>query len=238
MDPIIGIAGSDVTGRACPYCRFALKEGVDLATCQDCGAPHHEECWEANAGCAMVGCASGPQLGQTAAVPIETTGLPAVPEGGPAGLAGKGKPIPIAPYGDAQTPAPAKSSRGMVAAVLVLALAVGAAGAAIFTSQRNDALPATTDAVATDSNLTTAPVVATTRASHTNSQRSSKVGVDKRRLAEMRRSKSTTVSSEPASPKPEGKPVTTVSPEPAAPKPDGKPVATKPPEDAGGATPN
>ena len=106
----------------------------------------------------MVGCASGPQLGQTAAVPIETTDLPAVPERGSAGPAGKGKPIPIAPYGDPQPTPAAKSSRGMVAAVLVLALAVGAAGAAIFTSQRNDALPATTDAAATDSNLTSAPV--------------------------------------------------------------------------------
>ena len=63
-------------------------------------------------------------------------------------------------------------------------------------------------------------VIATTTTSRTKYQRSSQPVVDKQKLWDLNRSRSTTV-----------------SPEPAAPKPEGKPVATKPPAKSGGASP-
>ena len=47
-------------GRACPYCRFALKSGIPVVDCAACSAVHHAECWADNGGCAIVGCAGGP----------------------------------------------------------------------------------------------------------------------------------------------------------------------------------
>ena len=44
-------------GLNCPYCRFPLKAGLRATACDGCGALHHEECWEENGGCAIVGCA-------------------------------------------------------------------------------------------------------------------------------------------------------------------------------------
>jgi hypothetical protein len=52
-------AGTD-TGRVCPYCRFPFKHRVQIAECWSCHAPHHEECWLDNAGCAVVACAAAP----------------------------------------------------------------------------------------------------------------------------------------------------------------------------------
>src|SRR5205807_1402812 len=53
-------ATRDQTGRACPYCRFPLKEGTEMVVCGTCKAAHHADCWDDNHGCAVVGCAAGP----------------------------------------------------------------------------------------------------------------------------------------------------------------------------------
>lgn len=48
--------GTQQAGLNCPYCRFPLKAGLPATACDGCGAIHHEECWEENGGCAIVGC--------------------------------------------------------------------------------------------------------------------------------------------------------------------------------------
>jgi|GEM_PF-3930594 len=58
-EPDRGQAGKSETGRACPFCRFPLKERDDVVSCGVCHAPHHDDCWEENQGCAVVGCPGG-----------------------------------------------------------------------------------------------------------------------------------------------------------------------------------
>ncbi len=101
------------TGRACPYCRFTLKEGAELAVCGACGAPHHSDCWHDNGGCAVFGCAGAPPAGGGATAPLQAKTPPtAIPPGGSvgAGSTGAGFPAPLgagdpAPLG-AGDPAP------------------------------------------------------------------------------------------------------------------------------------
>lgn len=52
-------AGSGDAGRVCPYCCFPLKEGLPIVRCEQCHAAHHADCWEENAGCAVIACAGG-----------------------------------------------------------------------------------------------------------------------------------------------------------------------------------
>lgn len=55
-------------GRACPYCRFPLKEGVTAERCDACGSLHHEDCWMDGNGCAVLGCrGAGVLAGSSAA---------------------------------------------------------------------------------------------------------------------------------------------------------------------------
>lgn len=68
-----GTATPDMTGRSCPYCRFPLKEGGQVAECGSCHAVHHEDCYHENGGCAVAGCTSGPTAqyaAPTQAVPV------------------------------------------------------------------------------------------------------------------------------------------------------------------------
>ena len=44
----------------CPYCADAAPDG-GVHDCPTCGAPHHEDCWQENGGCAVFGCASAPR---------------------------------------------------------------------------------------------------------------------------------------------------------------------------------
>lgn len=46
----------DAIGRICPYCRFPLKHGAQVATCPACNLPHHADCWCENGGCTTYGC--------------------------------------------------------------------------------------------------------------------------------------------------------------------------------------
>src|SRR5215218_3116379 len=89
--PQSGTVVSADTGRACPYCRFPLKEGIPMTRCGVCSAPHHADCWGDNGGCAVVACAGGPARGAsqadapTVAVPAAATAAaPAAPSPTPA----------------------------------------------------------------------------------------------------------------------------------------------------------
>lgn len=44
------------TGKICPYCKTAFKEGDDIVVCSECEMPHHKECWIENKACTTFGC--------------------------------------------------------------------------------------------------------------------------------------------------------------------------------------
>lgn len=52
----VGRASDELAGRACPYCRFPLKEAAEIVECRSCHAVHHSDCWSENSGCAINGC--------------------------------------------------------------------------------------------------------------------------------------------------------------------------------------
>src|SRR5579884_3779803 len=100
-------------GRACPYCRFPFKSGVEAATCPSCAALHHAECWQDNGGCAVMGCASAasagtgtltaqpapPALPPPPAPIMGGTLTPAPPTGSPTGRSGPGRVVIVAAVG-------------------------------------------------------------------------------------------------------------------------------------------
>jgi hypothetical protein len=122
-------------GRACPYCRFPLKGGVEVVACGSCASVHHADCWGDNHGCAIVGCVAGPS-----AIPAASPPPP---------------PPPAAAY-EAPAPPPATAtqvlppvaapmprqpvSRGpwLIAAVVILALAIGGAATAYVVTRKKD----------------------------------------------------------------------------------------------------
>ncbi len=133
------VAGQPETGRACPYCRFPLKESVQIAVCGVCGAPHHADCWHDNGGCAVVACAGGPTtatadqarqsgMAPTAVhppAPVEQSAWPAA-----------GSAVP--PIWPPQPPPPPGGwwSPSLAVAVIVLAIAIGGAAVAIVISRQ------------------------------------------------------------------------------------------------------
>lgn len=53
----------------CPYCSVEIEQtDPNRVACSTCGAVHHGECWEENAGCTVFGCASAPGEGPTVTV--------------------------------------------------------------------------------------------------------------------------------------------------------------------------
>lgn len=54
-------ATREQTGESCPLCRFPIKEREKLVSCGVCDAAHHEDCWDEEDGCAVPGCAGGPE---------------------------------------------------------------------------------------------------------------------------------------------------------------------------------
>ena len=90
----------------CPYCADAAPDG-GVHDCPTCGAPHHEDCWQENGGCAVFGCASAPRAdAQTAELP------------------------PISPESAEEVPRRRSRSRGVLIAggVILLLIALAAAG--------------------------------------------------------------------------------------------------------------
>ena len=61
-------------GKICPYCQTALRAGSAVEVCPACKTCHHEECWEANRGCAVYGCACANILGPAVPQPLSFWG--------------------------------------------------------------------------------------------------------------------------------------------------------------------
>ena len=114
-------------GRPCPYCRFALKPGATATVCPTCHAPHHGDCWEDNGGCAIVGCASGPNYVGAGQPPVSKGAPPDAPITAP---------LPPSPAGDATASAaggadkPPRRRRLLIGVALVAVAAIGAAAGA------------------------------------------------------------------------------------------------------------
>jgi hypothetical protein len=72
------VAASTEVGRACPYCRFPLKDGIGVHRCDTCGAVHHEDCWHEGHGCAVFGC-TGSARGTTELPVTNPNGVEASP---------------------------------------------------------------------------------------------------------------------------------------------------------------
>src|SRR4051812_22419619 len=91
-------AAATDTGRACPYCRFPLKEGVAVCECGACHSVHHDDCWADNGGCAIVGCSGGdsPAAQAPVAAPAASQPLPAVPASTPIAVTAAEAPLPKA----------------------------------------------------------------------------------------------------------------------------------------------
>lgn len=145
-------AGMEMVGRACPYCRFPLKEGVPVVTCGSCSSVHHSECWEENGGCAVTGCVAGPQP-QTRVLqrPMPPPSAPP-PRPGPAP---SGAPPP--PF---HPPPPPSAGRTGMSAALTVALAtvvvvLGAGVAIALTSGGGSPTPTVAPPVTTDAAVST-----------------------------------------------------------------------------------
>lgn len=150
--PIGQLATTEDAGRACPYCRFAIKPGAELLRCGACGAAHHAECWGDNRGCAIMACVAGP--GATHAT--DTTLVPPPQPNAPLAPAASGSfaaTPPPAPLGGRTRP-----SRGVgaIAAILVLALAVGAGAVAYIVSRAPRPATASTQPPVIDETSSTA----------------------------------------------------------------------------------
>jgi len=112
----------DEAGRPCPYCRFALKPGAAAIACPTCHAPHHGDCWDDNGGCALVGCASGPNHVGAGKPPAGKGALPT-----PVQPAAAAPPPPVPGAATAVAPAP-RGRRWLLLGVVLLAVAaIGAA---------------------------------------------------------------------------------------------------------------
>jgi hypothetical protein len=131
-------------GRPCPYCRFALKPGAEIAVCSRCRAAHHAECWTDNGACAIAGCAqspSGPAEQRATSSPAATASNGPINQTPPPryqrDALHPGPTGPLAP----QAPRPASRSldRGLVVAVLAVIVAAGAVAAALVVTLNNHA---------------------------------------------------------------------------------------------------
>lgn len=126
----LSVAGQQETGRACPYCRFPLKESVQIAVCTLCGAPHHADCWHDNRGCAVIACAGGPSVA-TAGHTGEATAAQTAPHQATAEQGAWSSAATATPRWGPQPPFPGRWSPSLAVAVIVLAVAVAGAAVAI-----------------------------------------------------------------------------------------------------------
>ncbi len=121
-EPVMRSATGADSGRSCPYCRFAIKQGTAIVACGACHAPHHQDCWTDNGGCAIVACDGGPAAGTSQHAPPPTRRHPVAPP-------------PIVPPPPPPAPAPgdggARSSTVLIVACAVALLAAGGAVAAV-----------------------------------------------------------------------------------------------------------
>lgn len=181
MTPDRRIATQDDAGRTCPYCRFPIKEGGDIALCGDCQSAHHFDCWNDNGGCAVVACAGGlrgpssdEQTTQAmpppmpAVEPVPTISLGKTDAAWPRAQVPQ-QPAPPPPV----APQPHKSrAPGIPMALFILALAVGGVATALIIakSHSNKATtvtqalghPGTTHSAASSTSTPSTPVVTRT----------------------------------------------------------------------------
>jgi hypothetical protein len=170
MEPTRVFATEEHVGRNCPYCRFPLKQGGELMVCGHCRAAHHADCWSDNGGCAVMACAGGPGKSATGEQP--TTALQ--PDATVIRADAKSSPaqptsvwptahVPQTPPRPPSTPpngSRGSGSKGLVAALVVLALAIGGVAVALLVSQGKS--NPTTVAQASRAANTTTPVVTQT----------------------------------------------------------------------------
>ncbi len=60
-EPQAVLAGPEIAGRMCPRCGVAIAPNAPTVQCRSCGTPHHQECFAADGGCAVVGCPGNPR---------------------------------------------------------------------------------------------------------------------------------------------------------------------------------
>jgi hypothetical protein len=133
-------------GRACPYCRFALKEGMLVEQCDSCHALHHEDCWADNRGCAVVGCGA-----QATVVASPTEAGPRTAEASP----------PPPPPTGAAGGRPDRNGRGMFIGIACgLLIAAAGVGGYVLATGGDDANPSS--ASATRAAATTTPAATPT----------------------------------------------------------------------------
>jgi hypothetical protein len=124
-------------GRACPYCRFSIKQGIEIVECGSCHSVHHAECWDDNEGCAVLGCSAGPSA--TASPPAAGGARPnqaAAParRAPPPAAAPPSRPAPAAP-----APAGNRRNQIVLAVCAVVVLAATATVAAVIAGRGKDA---------------------------------------------------------------------------------------------------
>jgi hypothetical protein len=131
-----------------------------VVLCGHCHSVHHLDCWTDNGGCAVIACAGGPGKAALAA-----TGGPALPPTVRQPVTTIAVPVTTPPSASAppaatplQVPPPGANrsgvNRGLIAAVVVLALAVAGVGAAVLL-KRNKDVPAARAAVVVHQSRTT-----------------------------------------------------------------------------------
>lgn len=86
-------------GKICPYCRFPVKSGLTVESCDSCQTLHHEECWDEGGGCAVFGCPNAAGKAGAAAPAPATTPLSQLPPPPPPGAT----PLPAYATPSAQT---------------------------------------------------------------------------------------------------------------------------------------
>jgi uncharacterized membrane protein len=142
-----GLATDAHAGRPCPYCRFALKESVEIVQCGACGSVHHADCWDDNGGCSIMACPGGP--GETPAThsapaPAVAAQVAAPPPAPVISVATQSVPVAAAAPPASTPPAPSGGSkRGgalLIGAIVLLAFAIsGVAVALVLTKSKTPA---------------------------------------------------------------------------------------------------
>lgn len=61
-------ATESLIGKCCPFCQTPIKPDTAVNVCDECGIPHHSECWQDNGGCTTFGCASRAATASAASV--------------------------------------------------------------------------------------------------------------------------------------------------------------------------
>jgi hypothetical protein len=132
-----------------------------MVRCHECDAPHHADCWEDNKGCAVVGCAGGPDSkGATDTGPAPSQLVQSAPYRSDAPPPASAVPPPSAPA------APDKGAPRLpwlAVALMLLAVATAGVAAAVFLSRQGSGVQAssvpTTSQVVSTRALTTVRTV-------------------------------------------------------------------------------